>query len=353
MKTIFFILIFTSFVFSVSADNKNALNLYKEYKLSLSNFEFGDLNDTVSKIIDKGFNKDDIKISELLKKYQKDIDYFKEFILKIDLNDKSTEEIINGEFPTIVPILRISKLVIVEGKVFESENKIKEAIDNYLKVLAMSNLITKEQSLVSFLISLKIKPMAYKSLKNIDFSKIEKEELVKINEQLKTIFENSLSFENALKTELKMMINLMKKDFSLDKMSNFQKEFGIPMFIENKEKFLNDLIVYLEMKQTQLFNKIIAASNPYSESEFEKINDSFQKDSEQNKNTIYQFVNIGNLLHINLLYIDNDYTPLLTVLIGDILTSIATPNYESYVKKYEEVKQNYKELKLIIENKLK
>ncbi len=353
MKTLFLILIFTLIVFSTGADNKDVLSLYKEYKLSLSNFEFGDFNDTVSKIIDKGFNKEDIQISELLKKYQKDIDYFKEFILKIDLNDKSTEEIINGEFPTIVPVLRISKLIIVEGKIFESENKIKEAIDNYLKSLVMSNLITKEQSLVSFVSSLTIKLMVYKSLKNIDFSKIEKEELTKINEQLKTTFENSLSFENAVKTELKMMINLMRKDFSLDKMSDFQKEFGIPINIENKEKFLNDLIVYLETKQTQLFNKIIAASNPYNESEFEKIKDSFQKDSEQSKNRIYQFVNINNLLHVNLFYINNDYTPLLTALIGDILTSIATPNYESYIKKYEEVKKNYKELSLIIEDKLK
>ncbi len=353
MKILFLILIFISFVFSIKADNKTGLSLYKEYKLSLSNIEFGESNDTVSKIIDKGFDKDKDKISELLKKYQKDIDYFKEFILKIDLNDKSAEEIISGEFPTIVPILRISKLVIVESKVFESENKIKESIDNYLKVLVMSNLITKEQSLVSFVSSLTIKLMVYKSLKNIDFSKIEKEELTKIYQHLKTTFENSLSFENAIKTEHKMMINLMKKDFSLDKMSDFEKEFGIPLNIQNKEKFLNDLIKYLENKQIELFNKIIAASNPYNESEFEKMKNDFQKNSEKSKNRIYQFVNISNILHINLFYINNDYTPLLTALIGDILMSIGTPDYESYIKKYEEVKENYKEVIAKIEDNLK
>ena len=42
-------------------------------------------------------------------------------------------------------VYNISKPIIVEGKTFESENKIKEAVDNYLKVLVMSNLITKEQ----------------------------------------------------------------------------------------------------------------------------------------------------------------------------------------------------------------
>jgi len=135
-------------VYSVN-DNTNAANIYESAASMLTEFP-DDFKKNVEDIINNGWVDNNEGLKELLVKNQEVINEFSTAtkLANCDFSFGKPYKDISAEVPNYSNKAKIARLVIIQARLYERENKLDAALDNYLSVLRFANHLGQQKDFI-------------------------------------------------------------------------------------------------------------------------------------------------------------------------------------------------------------
>lgn len=252
---LFFVPFFSILFIALSYADENAAQLYQK-AASL----FSDISpfphEEINKVIRYGWKEDNEKLKGILAKNKEAIEEFKK-ATGITYCDFSFGKAIVKDFSAKVPQhteeFKLANLVLIEGKLYEKQNKLDSALNNYFAVLKCAKHLGQQKDFTLVAKFGEILIENWTSVSLMGYIK-HKEKLTK--ENLQSLFNVLVSFINA-KTGLESAFE-EEKEYRKNTLRKLAK---IDLILQNQEEevFLNKFLVEIDKLEDEFTRYQIAA----------------------------------------------------------------------------------------------
>lgn len=266
----FTVLFTSSFVFANTMnDETNAAIFYRKAGSMLTKLP-GVFHEKAAEIINNGWIGKNEELKEILKKNQGAINEFKKAtkLTNCDFTfGKSIKKTVAAKTPRYINEHYLARLVIVEGRLYEKENRWDLALDNYLAVLRFANHMGQQKDfiIITTAVGIGAQRMVYIPLTQyINREKLSSQDCQTLLNSLVSLRNNRTGLDSAFEEEKEIMkkairivvdeakqkgqydeIYLQKLCRKFDRLCNKFFEYDIIAFKENKPEIYEEKIIQL------------------------------------------------------------------------------------------------------------
>ena len=244
-----------------ASDETNAAVVYKNAGEMLTKMP-ADFVLKSQEIIKNGWTSDDEEMRGVLIANKDAINEFKRASKIKDCDfTKTNITIVNNVKEFEAKNLRyLSRLVLLEARLFEKENKLDQALDDYISVLTLANNLEKQKNPIVMikLLELFTKDLAYAPISlYVNRKDLTLNDYGKLLSELLKVREERVGLEDTFKNEEEMINNKMIKDLKHFKTTeNYVKEFSKEYYRVSNEQLRYLIDAYKENKYEKYKAKI-------------------------------------------------------------------------------------------------
>ena len=263
-----FLMLGLSFLSTAFAENivLNAASIYNQSVADLNSIPKG-FRVNADDLICGGWSEKYLYLKDILAKNQKAVAKFKE-AANLQYCDftfgKAIEKSVNSSFPIRFELLEVLRLVMIEARLFESENKYDLALNDYIVVLRFENHLNQQKDFVmlSNIMAIVAQNVVSEPLAQyINRKELSVQECLKLLDELNSLRKNRAGLDKAFEEEkeiykntIRMLGEQAKRDgYYVD--SFFQKMYK--EFDERQEEFSKYLIAAYKENKPNIYNERI------------------------------------------------------------------------------------------------
>lgn len=348
---IFFCLSVICFSRLVQAED-NAAEKYKEIFGTMLDFPSKTLEKEAYNIIERGWEKEDEQLivflennKEIIKKMKKinEIPYCNFY-----------EGIVEKSFLNTKPlpyrkIRNLTRIVLLEGRKEEKAGNLSKALDNYLLALKIAHDVSQDKSMLTLMLSIAIKDMAYKPLMDyISNKKVSKSGRRKLLNYLEKYGSEKITIVDSIREEKNLLINTVKQTVLNKKV--IEEKYTDPEMRKHMLTFgqyvFDDTVKLLNY----YYGKYEIAAKLNSKEKIDEINREVKALYEKTKAEATGFKGLANLFYEYAIKSRKGEPEFFVDKIAKLFVLIGTPNFEPAIERYYKSEKRYSALKEAILN---